>query len=260
MRKRVRRLQNRRLMSLQSNYASPPAIAYPYSAVPACESKLEQEEERVAQDEEMQIWIQESMAQVAALQQYAVICIVLSGFAFSGLVSLDHTQIKEDLNFHIGGLHIGWALVFSLTLSIAICIACGIYATLIFTLCSIYCAVAVSHGDQAGFVSFMARTSSIRVGAFLAFKGSLMSMVSSIVLILLAILPHWEAFAIVIPTLGITIAGVCNAGKVMGIAKAELGHMSMAQYHKKAIGKEEAEWIDEENSEEDESARDMSIV
>jgi len=200
--------------------------------------------------------------EVAALQQYAVICIVLSGFAFSGLVSLDHTQIKEDLNFQLAGMHMGYALVFTLTLSIAICIASGIYATLIFTLCSIYGAVAVSHGDSVGFCSFMAKTSSVRVGAFLAFMGSLVSMIASIVLTLLTILPYWEAIGIVVPTLAIAGAGIFNASKVMSMAQAELGHTSLAQYHQKpksgTIGGEEDEC--EDGSEDEDALMDMSIV
>lgn len=203
-----------------------------YSKVPTGESTLEEEEARVAEDEEMQIWIQESMAQVAALQQYGVICIVLSGFAFSGLVSFDHKQIKEDMNYTVYGVHVGHGLVFCLTLSMAICVSCGIYGTLIFTLCSIYGAVAVSHGDQNGFVSFMSRTGKIRTWAFVAFKGALLSMLSSIVLILLTIIPLGYAVAVVIPSLVIAVGGVCHAGKVMTFAQAEFGHSSLAQYHK----------------------------
>jgi len=229
-----------------------PTFAAPssYSPVPTTELKLEKEEERVAEDADIEIWIQKSMAQVAALQQYGVICIVLSGFSFSGLFAMDHQTIKEEMNYTVGGFHVGSGLVFALTLSMAIGICCGIYATLIFTLCSIYGAVAVSHGDQDGFLSFMSRTGSIRTWAFRAFKGSLVSMIASIVLVLFTTIPALYALIVVIPALGISIGAVWHASSVMSYAKSEFGHSSLAAYHRPgssgAVGKEQ-EGVDEDS-------------
>merc|ERR1712070_755047 len=195
----------------------------------------------------MQVWIQEAMAQVAALQQYGVICIVLSGFAFTGFVSLNHSQIKEDLNFEIGHLHVGAGIVFGLTLSMACCISAGLYATLIFTLCSIYGAVAVSHGDSAGFAAFMARTGPIRHWAFIAFKGALISMISSIMLLLLTKIPFEYAIGVMVPALLIICTGMFHAARIMGIAGSEFEHATMASYHKHSSGAKKRDVVENES-------------
>lgn len=202
-------------------------------------NKLEKVEEKEEQELEMQVWIQEAMAQVQALQQYGVITIILSGFAFTGFVSLNHSQIKDDLNYKIANVHVGGGIVFSLALSMALCIACGLYATIIFTLCSIYGAVAVSHGDQDGFKEFMKRTGPHRVWAFRGFKGALVSMASAIVLLILTKIPFFAAIAVIIPSCAIAFCAAFQGTSVMAIAKEEFEHSALATYQKKGIGKSE---------------------
>jgi len=163
------------------------------------------EEEALLAESKLGVWISEGMAQVAALQQYSVICVVLSGFAFTGLVGLDHARIREESNWRFAGIHVGSALVFSMTLAIATCIGTGLHATLIFALCSIYGSTAVSHGDQEGFTRFMLKTGMIRFWAFRAFKASIVSMFFSILLLLMSKLPFLYAAIVGIPT-GIVMA------------------------------------------------------
>lgn len=141
----------------------------------------------------LSIWIAEAMAQVSALQQYAVITVVLSGFAFSGLVTLELDMLTEELNvtWRIGTFDINLKslVLFGLTISVATCIAAGLYATLIFTLCSIYGANAVARGDKDAFDAFMKNTVNQRKFAFGGFKLALVAMSASIGFIILAKLP-----------------------------------------------------------------------
>jgi len=231
-----------------------PAAPFSYSRVPSqdtqsIEAKAEAVEEKLEEEAETQVWLQEAMAQVAALQQYGVICMVLSGFAFSGLASLDHKQIKMDLDFQVGGIHAGSTIVFLLALSMALCISCGLCATLIFTLCSIFGAVAVSHGNQSGFMAFMERTGPIRVKAFRAFKSALVTMLTTIVLFLLTKLPIALVFPVVLPVVMIG-GGTCwCASQVMSVAEEEFGHGSMAAYHQPGIVGKENDGQDMESDE-----------
>lgn len=220
------------------------SIPFDYSRVPTSDAyKLEKAEEAVKEDTDLELWIQEAMAQVAALQQYGVICIILTGFAFSGLVSLDHSQIKLDMDFKIGNLHVGSGIVFCLVLSLALCISCGLYATLVFTLASIYGAVAVSHGDQRGFIAFMRQTGTPRIWAFRAFKGAMVFMVSSIMFLLLTKVPLLDAIGVMIPSLAVVCAAIWHASYVMSVAHAEFEHPSLAAFHRDpsatTLGKEQ---------------------
>jgi len=145
-------------------------------------------------------WIAESMAQVAALQQYAMICVVLSGFAFTGLIGFDHATMKKEADWTYAGIHVGSAMVFANTLSIAICTSASLHATLIFALCGIYGSTAVSKADQTGFVRFMKNTGMCRVRAFKAFKISIITMFFNILLVLSSKLPITYALLVCGPT------------------------------------------------------------
>jgi len=178
-------------------------------------------EEEMLEAEKLAVWISEAMAQVAALNQYAVICIVLSGFAFTGLVSLDRATLERDASLRIGSAHIGKALIFAMCLSIASCIGTGLHATLMFTLCSIYGATAVSHGDKAGYDRFMKNTGFVRVWGFRTFKASIVSMAFSIMFILLSKLPVFDACLVIIPGIALSACTTYQAQHVISNA----GHL-----------------------------------
>eukprot|EP00928_Gymnodinium_smaydae_P043660 TRINITY_DN29211_c0_g1_i1.p1 TRINITY_DN29211_c0_g1~~TRINITY_DN29211_c0_g1_i1.p1 ORF type:complete len:245 (-),score=16.53 TRINITY_DN29211_c0_g1_i1:170-904(-) len=139
------------------------------------------------------LWIQESMAQVTALQQYAVVSVVLSGFAFSGLNGLDHQQVQEQMTHDILlfdlPINVGTLLIWGHVLSTASCIAFGLYATLIFALCAIYGATAISKGDRDAYANFMAATESSRKYSFRGFQLALVAISASIMFILCSKLP-----------------------------------------------------------------------
>lgn len=136
------------------------------------------------------------MAQMTALQQYAVVTVVVSGFAFSGLVAFDHVTLREEMSedfIQIGGFSItgGSLIVIGLVGTVGACISCGLYATLIFTFCSIYGTTAIAKGNREAFENFMKNTVQNRIYAFIGFKISFCSMALSLFFIFASKLEAW---------------------------------------------------------------------
>merc|ERR1712217_107853 len=122
-------------------------------------------------------------------------------------------------NFTYGGMHVGSSLAFCTTLSTTCCIGFGLHATLIFTLCSIYAATAVSHGDRTGFLEFMGNTRQIRSWAFRALKGEIMSMCVAIIFIVFSRLPLLLATLIMVPLAVLLACGIWQSMQAIWFAK-----------------------------------------